>query len=228
MTKQQAGRIEVGGHVSSSGGIYTAVSRAQEIGAEAVQIFVSSPQMWRATKHTAEATKRFREDHAASGLGQVWVHNIYLANLATETPEQLQKSIESVINALTVGHEIGARGVVLHTGSHHGAGLAPFLEQVRDALQHILDATPEGITLALETMAGQGGTIGKEFEELAALLQAVDSPRLQVCLDTCHTFAAGYELRTPEGVRETMQRFDDVIGVSAGGAGPADGGAPEG
>lgn len=206
-------RIQVGGHVSSSGGIFRAVERAQAIGAEALQIFVSSPQMWRATAHAEEATAKFRELHAAAGLGEVWVHNIYLANLATETPEQLEKSIGSVQNALTVGAAIGARGVVLHTGSHHGAGLGPFLGQVRDALRRILAETSPGITLALETMAGQGGTIGKEFEELGTLLTAVDSPRLQVCLDTCHTFAAGYELRTPEGVEATMRAFDNAIGV---------------
>ena len=211
MTKHSG--ILVGGHVSSSGGIFNAVTRAQGIGAEALQIFVSSPQMWRATSHTEEATAKFREMHAAAGLGEVWVHNIYLANLATETPEQLERSIGSVVNALTVGDAIGARGVVLHTGSHHGAGLAPFLKQVSGALKDILDATPERITLALETMAGQGGTIGKEFEELGALLRAVDSPRLQVCLDTCHTFSGGYELRTPEGVEATMRAFDDAIGV---------------
>ena len=209
----KSGRIQIGGHVSSSGGIFNAVTRAQEIGAEALQIFVSSPQMWRATAHSAEATAKFREMHAAASLGEVWVHNIYLANLATETPEQLERSIGSVVNALTVGAAVGAQGVVLHTGSHHGQGLAPFLDQVRDALKAILDATGDGITLALETMAGQGGSIGKEFEELGALLRAVGSPRLQVCLDTCHTFAAGYELRTPEGVEETMRAFDDAIGV---------------
>ena len=207
------GRIQVGGHVSSSGGIFKAVERAQEIGAEALQIFVSSPQMWRATAHSAEATAKFREMHAAAGLGEVWVHNIYLANLATETDEQLERSIGSVVNALTVGDAIGARGVVLHTGSHHGNGLAQYLEQVTGALRQILDTTPPGITLALETMAGQGGTIGKEFEELGALLRVVDSPRLQVCLDTCHTFAGGYELRTPEGVEATMRAFDNAIGV---------------
>ncbi|RLT43687.1 MAG: deoxyribonuclease IV [Chloroflexi bacterium] len=209
---KQPGPIQIGGHVSSAGGIFTAIGRAQEIGAEAAQIFVSPPQTWRATQHTDEAIAKFREEHAASKLGEVWVHNIYLANLATETPEQLANSIGSVVNALTVGAAVGAKGVVLHTGSHRGGGMAPVLDQVTDALKRILDATPD-ITLALETMAGQGGAIGKEFEDLGVLLRAVDSPRLQVCLDTCHTFAAGYELRTPEGVEATMRAFDDAIGV---------------
>ena len=205
--------IAVGAHVSAAGGIFTAVERARAIEAEALQIFSSPPQTWRATQHTPEALAQFRAQHAASALGEVWIHNIYLANLATETAEQLERSIASVVSALTVAEGIGARGVVLHTGSHKGAGLAPLLDQVTDALRQILDRAPGTATLALETMAGQGGTIGKEFEELGALLRALPSPRLQVCLDTCHTFAAGYELRTPAGVDATMRAFDDAIGL---------------
>ncbi len=205
--------IQVGGHVSSSGGIYTAIERAQKIEAEALQIFASPPQTWRATNHTPAAITRFREEHAASGIGQVWIHNIYLANLATETPEQLERSVGSVVNALTVADGIGARGVVLHTGSHKGLGLAQFLAQVTNALQQILAQAPGSAVLALETMAGQGGTIGKEFEDLGTLLSKVGSPRLQTCLDTCHTFAAGYDLRTPEGVADTMRAFDGAIGL---------------
>ena len=210
---KDTGKIEVGGHVSSAGGIFTAIERAQAIEAEAIQIFASPPQTWRATNHTPAAIARFREDYAASGLGQVWIHNIYLANLATETPEQLERSIGSVVNALTVADGIGAQGVVLHTGSHKGLGLAQFLAQVTDALQQILATAPGSAVLALETMAGQGGTIGKEFEDLGTLLAKVDSPRLQTCLDTCHTFAAGYELRTPEGVADTMRAYDGAIGL---------------
>jgi len=209
----RAGVIAVGAHVSSSGGIYTAIERARGIEAEAIQIFASPPQTWRATNHTPEALRRFREEHVASDIGQVWIHNIYLANLAAEAPEQLERSVGSVVNALTVADGIGARGVVLHTGSHKGLGLAQFVAQVTDTLVEILDRAPGSATLALETMAGQGGTIGKDFEDLGTLLSKVHSPRLRTCLDTCHTFAAGYELRTPDGVAETMRAFDAAIGI---------------
>ena len=208
-----AGAIAIGAHVSSAGGIFTAIERAQAIEAEALQIFAAPPQTWRATNHTPEALARFRKAHAATGLGAVWIHNIYLANLATETAEQLERSVGSVVNALKVAEAIGAQGVVLHTGSHKGLGLAQFLAQVTDALVRILEGAPGSALLALETMAGQGGTIGKDFEDLGALLARVDSPRLQTCLDTCHTFAAGYELRTPEGVDATMRAFDGAIGL---------------
>ena len=108
----------VGGHVSSSGGIYKALERGKEIQAEAIQIFCSAPQMWRATKHTDEAVEQFVTDFAASSIRSVWIHNIYLANLATDKPEMLEKSIASVVNALTIASKISATGVVLHTRSH--------------------------------------------------------------------------------------------------------------
>ena len=130
--------IQVGGHVSSSGGIWKAIERAQAIEAEAVQIFIAAPQGWRATNHTPEGIARFREDHAASGIGEVWIHNIYLANLAAVEAEQLEKSVASVVNALTIGQAIGAQGVVLHTGSHRGAGFEAVQAQVVVAIQRIL------------------------------------------------------------------------------------------
>lgn len=208
-----AQRIQVGAHVSSSGGIFTAIDRAVEIEAEAVQIFCSAPQMWRATKHQPEAIERFRERHAEAGLGETWIHNIYLANLATEDAEQLEKSVGSVVNALQVGAAIGARGVVLHTGSHKGAGIEAVADRVVAALERILEETPSEVILALENMAGQGGTIGKEFSELGLLIERVGSPRLQVCFDTCHAFAAGYDIRTAAGLDAAMAEFDSAIGL---------------
>lgn len=205
--------IQVGGHVSSSGGLWKAIERAQAIEAEALQIFVAAPQTWRPTNHTPDAIAQFRAAHAASGLGQVWVHNIYLANLAAELPEQLEKSVGSVVNAMRVAEAIGARGVVLHTGSHRGLGMDAVRAQVVGAVKLILEQAPGEAVLALETMAGQGGAIGRAFEDLGGIIRAVGSPRVQVCLDTCHTFAAGYSIHTPEGLAEAMADFDREIGL---------------
>ena len=202
----------VGGHVSSSGGIYKALERGKEIQAEAIQIFCSAPQMWRATKHTDEAVEQFVTDFAASSIKSVWIHNIYLANLATDKPEMLEKSIASVVNALTIASKISATGVVLHTGSHKGLGIDAVSDQVIQALIKILDETPTNTKLALENMAGQGGVIGATFEELGMLLDGVDSDRLGVCFDTCHAFAAGYDISNSEGVDSTMIEFDAAIG----------------
>ena len=209
----KTGGIQVGGHVSAAGGLYRAIERAVEKEMECLQIFCSAPQTWRATKHTDEDCARFREAHAASDLGEVWIHNIYLANLATETEEQLEKSVGSVVNAMQIAERIGARGVVLHTGSHRSLGIEAVEDQVVGALKHILDAAPGEAILALETMAGQGAAIGTKFEELGALIRGVGSPRLQACLDTAHSFAAGYAIHTSEGIEEAMAEFDRHIGL---------------
>jgi len=205
--------IQVGGHISASGGLPRAIERALEREMEALQIFISAPQTWRATKHTDESVAEFRDAYAASGLGEIWIHNIYLANLAAEADEQLEKSVGSVVNALQIAERIGANGVVLHTGSHRGRGLDAVLPQVAATIRRILDEAPGEAILALETMAGQGGAIGTRFEELGAIIREVGSPRLRTCLDTAHTFAAGYSIHTPEGLAEAMREFDEHIGL---------------
>lgn len=207
------GRQQIGAHVSTSGGLWTAIERGRAIEAEAIQIFGSSPQMWRKTKHTPEAFERFREERAEAGIGQVWLHNTYLANLAGDDDDKWEKSIDSVTHALTVAHHAGGQGVVLHTGSHRGRGLEAVLERVCTAVERILADAPDDVVLALENAAGQGGTIGGTFSELGAILRAVPSDRLRVCLDTCHTFAAGYNIATAEGMRATMAEFDAEIGL---------------
>jgi len=205
--------IIVGAHVSSSGGIYNAIDNAKAINAEAIQIFPSAPQMWRMTQHKPDAIEKFKELYAASNLKEIWIHNIYLANLAADTNEHLNKSIESVLHALDLANQINANGVVLHTGSHKGKGFENVVDQVVSALEEILDRSPSSTILALEDMAGQGGTIGTTFEELETLLKRVNSSRLKVCLDTCHAFAAGYDIRDEKSVSSVIQQFDDTIGL---------------
>ncbi len=206
-------KIAVGAHVSSSGGIFTAIERAQAIGAEALQMFPSAPQTWRKTNHRPEAIAKFRELRAASSVEQVWFHNIYLANLAAEDPEQLEKSVDSVINALAVADAVGAQGVVLHTGSHRGRGLDGSLSQIVDSIVRILEQAPGEALLALENAAGHGGVIGGTFAELGAILKAVDSPRMGVCFDTCHAYAAGYDITDPRAIGAVMREFDGEIGL---------------
>ena len=211
--RRTAATIEVGAHISTAGGIWTAIERAQQLEVESLQIFAAPPQTWRPTNHTVEACERFRALHTGAGLGQFWIHNIYLANLAHDDDQQWEKSIGSVVNALRVGQMIGAQGVVLHTGSHHGRGIESVLSRVAAAIERIFTEAPGNPVLALENAAGQGGAIGKAFSDLGSILRAVGSERLRVCLDTCHTFAAGYNLATPEGMRETLERFDAEIGL---------------
>ena len=204
--------ITIGAHCSASGGLWKAAERGIAIEAEAVQLFGSSPRAWRQTQHKPEAFERFRAMSAEAGLAPAWLHGTYLVNLAADNEQQYERSIDAVIYALTVAHEAGAAGVVLHTGSHRSAGLDAVLPRVLTAIERILDGAAGGARLALETSAGQGGTIGS-FADLGLILGAVRSPRLQVCVDTCHVFAAGHELRTPEGVTEMVELFDEEIGL---------------
>ena len=205
--------IAVGAHVSSSGGIFNAIANAEEIEAEAFQIFPSNNRTWRKTNHKPEAIAKFKQLREASAIGEVWFHNIYLPNLATDDAEQLEKSVDSVVNALTVADAVDAEGVVMHTGSHRGRGLDAVLDQVVDTLSRILEESPGDAVLALENAAGQGGVIGGTFAELGAILNAVGSPRLHVCFDTCHAFAAGYNIADREAMKAVVREFDGEIGL---------------
>ena len=203
----------IGGHVSSSGGIFSSVERGENIEAEAIQIFCSAPQMWRATKHTDDAIEKYREAFKKSKLSSAWIHNIYLANLATDDKAMLEKSKNSIKNSLTVADQIGATGVVLHTGSHKGRGFDAVSSQIVDSLQEILGDTPKSPVLALENMAGQGGVIGAALSDLGKLIKGVKSKRMAVCLDTCHAFAAGYDIRDTNGVDDLFEEFEAEIGL---------------
>ena len=212
-TEDAPPRIAIGAHCSASGGLWRTIERAAEIEAEAVQFFGASPRAWRPTNHKPEAYERFRTLRAESGIGQAWLHGSYLVSLAARSEEQHEKSVASVVNALSVAARAGADGVVLHSGSHLGRGFEAVLPEVVSALARIFDEAPEGPLLALETAAGQQGPIGGNFAELGAILDASGSPRLRVCLDTCHTFAAGYDIATPEGMADTLEEFEREIGL---------------
>lgn len=210
---EPAPRIAIGAHCSASGGLWRTIERAVAIEAEAVQFFGASPRAWRPTNHKPEAYERFRTLREEADLGQAWLHGSYLVSLAPRNEEHFEKSIASVVNALTVAARAGAEGVVLHSGSHLGRGFEAVLPEVVAAIARIFDEAPDGPLLALENAAGQQGPIGGCFAELGAILDAADSPRLRVCLDTCHSFAAGYDITTPEGLAETLEEFEREIGL---------------
>ena len=208
-------QVAIGAHCSAAGGLWKAIERAVAIEAEAVQLFGSSPRTWRVTQHDEEALERFRSLRVEADIGEVWLHGSYLVNLAASSQEHHAKSIASVVNALTVAEQIDADGVVLHTGSHKGEGLLAVRPRVLQALAQIFDEAPDGPVLALENAASQQGPIGGAFSELGSILEGAASSRLRVCLDTCHTFAAGYEIRTPEGLAQTLAEFEQEIGLDS-------------
>ena len=200
--------MKIGAHVSTAGGISKAVRRGQEIGCEALQIFGSSPQSWAFREIPDAEIEAFRQNMADAGMGPVFLHAIYLVNLGTGKADALDKGVESLSTHLRLAGRLGAEGLIFHPGSHGGAGFEAVLPQVAGAIRRALDGAPDGPCLAVENMAGMGKHIGARLEELGAILDAVDDQRLKVCLDTQHSFAAGYDLTTGEGIEDMLAQLD--------------------
>ncbi len=205
--------IRIGAHVSTAGGLQKAVDRAVDVGAEAVQLFCSSPQGWAFKPIPEEQTTGFREKAEAAGLSPAFLHGIYLINLGTVIPENLRKGIDSLKNYLDVARAIGALGVIFHGGSHKGAGYDGIFQQTVEALGEVLANAPDDVWLIIENSAGMGNHIGSRFREIGQIMQAVDDPRVKVCLDTQHLFAAGYDITSADGISATMDEFDQEIGL---------------
>jgi deoxyribonuclease IV len=203
----------IGAHVSQAGGLPKAVQRGVDLGCEAIQIFNQSPRMWKPTAYTDDDFAAFREAMDDSPIDAVVIHAVYLINCGSDDPEIREKSLKSLIQALTVGHGIGAAGVVLHSGSAKQGDVGEAITRAGELIGEALEET-DGCDLHLEDTAGAGGTLGRSFEELAALIDAAGGQkRLGVCLDSCHLLASGYDIRTAAGLRETIDRFDEVVGL---------------
>jgi deoxyribonuclease-4 len=206
--------VQLGAHVSSSGGIHTAIDRIEAIGGEAVQIFTQSPRTWRPTNHDPANFERFKERRAEAGIGAVVCHALYLLNLASPDDDLYSKSVEALKNTVDVGCAIEADAVVFHVGSHLGSGFDAGLERVVPALAEALTRCSETTWLCMENTAGAGGTIGRSLDELAALYDALDRhPRLGVCLDSCHLFASGYDVTDPAEFDHVVKDVDRLMGL---------------
>jgi deoxyribonuclease-4 len=205
----------IGAHVKSSGGVWSAVDNGLAIGAEALQFFAGSPRTWRPMLYKDKDAAQFREARAAAGIRFVVIHTIYLINLATTNEDFYEKSVTSLVGAVVAAEQLGADAIVTHIGSHQGAGFAAGMERVRVALGRALEeAADSEVRVLLENTAGAGGTMGVDFEQLAAMIDAVGGdPRVGLCLDTCHLFAAGFDLRAPEGLDDAVKALDDACGL---------------
>ncbi|MBV9336884.1 MAG: deoxyribonuclease IV [Solirubrobacterales bacterium] len=203
----------IGAHVSNAGGLSRAVERGVERGCDAIQIFNQSPRMWRPTAYSDDDFAEFRAAMKASSIKAVIIHAVYLLNCATEDPDMREKTLASLIQSLRVGAGIGALGVVLHPGSAKKGEVANAIERAGKVIKEAL-AESGGCDLHLEDTAGAGGTLGRSFEEVAALLESAGGEkRLGVCLDSCHLFASGYDVRTRDGLHETLDEFDGTVGL---------------
>ena len=205
--------MRLGAHVSTAGGLGKAIGRAEDIGAEAIQIFASSPRAWASKPVPAERAEEFRRQSEATGISPTFLHGVYLLNVGG-TAELVRKSVESLTSHMNIAGQIGAAGVIFHAGSHKGVGFDAVLDQTAAALREVLSRSPNDAWLIIENCAGMGHHIGASFREIARLMDAIASPRVMVCLDTQHAFAAGYNLADPDGIDTVLDEFDREIGLS--------------
>lgn len=203
----------IGAHVSPAGGLDRAVARGVELGADSIQIFNQSPRMWRPTNYGDDDFAAFREAREASRIGPVLIHAVYLINCASEDPEIRAKSLTSLTHSLRVGDGIGATGVVLHAGSAKRGQVDGAIERAGAVIAEAL-AQSDRCALHLENTAGAGGTLGRSFDELAALIEAAGGQaRLGLCLDSCHLLASGYDIRIVDGLDSTLAECERTVGL---------------
>jgi deoxyribonuclease-4 len=211
--------MRIGAHVSTAGGIATGIGRGEDIACDAIQIFTQSPRMWRPSNYSDEALDGYAAVEEASQIDGTYCHATYLINLATDNEELAAKSFDCLVNNLLVGTRIASKGVVLHVGSHRGAGFETVVTQIAQAFEKAFAEVEESLQrpscgLLIENAAGTGGTVGRSFEEIAALIDATDDDnRLGVCIDTQHLFASGISYSTRTEADEMVSSFDSTIGV---------------
>jgi deoxyribonuclease-4 len=208
-------RLFLGAHQSIAGGVEKALARGQEVGCDTIQIFVKSPNRWASKPLDAKNISAFSEAVDETGIWPVFAHSQYLVNLATPDESLWNKSLDALTDDLERCELLGLPGLVLHPGSHRGAGEEVGMARIAAALDEIHSRLPGyRVQVWLETTAGQGDHLGYTFGQLQAMVEAIKEPdRLGICFDTAHAFAAGYDLRTREGYEVTWREFDTVLGL---------------
>ncbi len=205
--------VLIGAHVSPVGGPAKAVERGIERGARSIQIFNQNPRAWKPTVYAEEAVAAYHEAFEASTVDALLIHAVYLLNPASEDPEIREKSLTSLTASLRAGDRLGAHAVVLHPGSALKGSVDEAIERAGVVIAEAL-AESDRCPLHLENTAGSGGTLGRSFAELAALLDAAGGhERLGICLDSCHLYASGYDIRTAAGLTETLDECDERCGA---------------
>jgi len=204
----------LGAHVSISGSIDKAVDRAKKLGCTTFQIFTRNPRGWTAKPLRKKEAEEFRRKFEEAGFKIAVAHMPYLPNIASPDKKSHQRSVKSLIQELERTGKLGLQYLVVHVGSHLGKGLAAGINQVAKAVNTALSKVDNDVMLLLENMAGQKNSVGSRFEDIRRILDLIeDEKRVGVCFDTCHAFAAGYDLRTREAIETTLEDFDAIIGL---------------
>jgi deoxyribonuclease-4 len=205
----------LGAHMSIAGGLARALWRGKEQGCDCIQLFSKNANQWRARPLTQEAHAAFVQAQVATGVIPVAAHDSYLINLASPDPALFQRSVEALGEERERAALLGLPSLVIHPGSHRGSGEQRGLARIAQGINLVLSRQGgEGVMILLETTAGQGAMLGNRFEHFAAILEQITLPEaVGVCLDTCHVFAAGYDITTPEGYEATLGEFQRLVGL---------------
>jgi deoxyribonuclease-4 len=205
----------LGSHVSISGGVHTAFERGSRIGCTTMQVFTKNANQWKSSPLTDQDIQNYKTAQANANIGPVVAHAAYLINLCAKNPSTLRMSRSAFVDELQRCEALGISALIVHPGSHVGLGEEEGIQRIAESLNITHEKTPGfHVRSTLETTAGQGTAIGYRFEQLQAIISLVQQKeRMAVCLDTCHVFAAGYDIRTEEGWNETLVKFDSIIGL---------------
>ncbi|MFP5275641.1 MAG: deoxyribonuclease IV [Acidobacteriota bacterium] len=211
--------MRIGVHLGTSGGVSNTIPRAQEIGANTLQIFSSSPRMWRAPKVDPEQAKRLQELRAQLDVGPLVIHTSYLVNVCSQSEEVRQKSITAFRGEIERALALGAEYLVLHPGSWKGLSRDEGLKLAAESIEKAIDGLPwqgTAFHIAIENTAGSECSLGGNFEQVAELVERLKRHApVAVCLDTCHTHVSGYDIVTPEGYAETMNQVAATLTFDA-------------
>ncbi len=204
-----------GAHMSIAGGVDTALDRGASVGCRAIQLFTKNNNQWSGKPISDEEAQRFAEKVASLGVAPAASHDCYLINLASPDPVNHAKSKAAFLDEIDRADLLNIPALVFHPGAHLGEGAEAGIVRVAATLNEIVAERPDmKTTLTVETTAGQGSSLGWRFEEIAGIINAVDEPdRMGVCVDTCHIYAAGYDIDTPDGYEATWKAFDELIGL---------------
>lgn len=211
--------MKLGAHVPTSGGLHHAFKHGKEAGCQAIQIFTKNPNRWEANALNNEQIAKFKEENAKNPkLFPLLSHDGYLINLASSNKDLLEKSLEAFWVEIFRAEQLGIQFLVTHMGSHTGSGEKNALERLVESLNLICEKMKNlkifKLKILLETTAGQGTNIGYKFEHLSYVMKNLsDSEKFGICLDTCHVFAAGYDIRTESEYHKTIGQFDQIVGI---------------
>lgn len=206
--------MKLGYHISIAGGLHNAINKGEALGCEAIQIFTSSPQSWSFDMLPESELKLFKDKWKGSHIKVIVAHAVYLANLASPNPYISTNTINSLLSSLEISDQLGLLGVITHMGSHKGRGVEEGIKRSTESINSIMKVYKGKVPLILEISAGAGDLLGRNFEEIGKIYKGIkDKRRIGLCIDTAHSFASGYDLRTKEGLDKLIDEIDNSIGI---------------